>query len=80
MISKPTTAHVDRLVAHTVASLPDSLRERKILLVTLHALAPRDYEHRDDIMAMVEALRQHEELQLKFSGLIGRNGGTTTTK
>jgi hypothetical protein len=66
MNSKPTKEHVNAFVEHVVATLPDSLRLRKICLVTLESLLPRDYPGRHQLAKLTETLRAHEGAQLHF--------------
>lgn len=63
------TEHIDQFVAHTMANLPDSLKARKTVLVTLHTLLPRDYERTDEIGQMIQSLNHQEALQVKFTNL-----------
>ncbi len=75
MNAKPTSAHLAVLVAHTIATLPDSFRTRKTVLVTLDALLPRDSDLRPQLIKLIDAMRTHEAAQLKFSNLDGHGDG-----
>lgn len=66
MSAKPSREHIDAMVAHVVATLPDSLKLRKTVLVTLLSVLPRGYEGRFKIAKLLEALRAHDLAQLKF--------------
>lgn len=54
-------------VAHVVASLPDSLRLRKAVLVTLLSLLPRNYNRRDDLNILLYNLSYHIDDQQKLA-------------
>lgn len=73
--------HLDRFVARNMETLPDSLTDRKEHLVTLLSLLPKNYARRSGVVMALEAIRTHEQEQLKFRELLnpsqhdGHNGG-----
>lgn len=69
MNAKPTKEHLDAFVAHSMATLPDSFRLRKTVLITLLSLLPKKYEGRFQVAQVLEALHTHENAQLKFAAL-----------
>lgn len=74
MSTKPTAHHLDSFVAHSVSTLPDSLRARKTILVTLLSLLPKNYHDRARLWKLLENLHQHESAQLKFNTIIRHDG------
>lgn len=74
MNAKPTAQHLDAFVSHTMATLPDSLRLRKVVLVTLISLLPKTYPGRNRILKLIEALRAHENTQLTFRAMFQGDG------
>ena len=65
--------HLDHFVARFMANLPDSLAARKEDLVTLLVLLPKNYPRRFEVIQAIDALRAHEQAQLKFQQVL--NGG-----
>ena len=66
----------DLLTSIVIGHLPESIEERKRVLVTLHATLPRDYIHRRELEAMIRALNDHARHQLEFAALLK---GTTAS-
>lgn len=67
MRKSPTSQELDQLVAITMGALPDSLRARKVALVTLLFLLPRDYAGREIVSEALQGLRIHEQAQARFT-------------
>lgn len=67
--------HLDIFVRHTVATLPDSLRLRKTILVTTLSLLPKTYPRRFELKSMLENIHAHDRAQLKFQELLVEGGG-----
>lgn len=67
----------DALVRHVVATLPDSMIERRRVLVSTLAVLPRDYPHRDWVSTLIHDLQVSERDQLKFLEIISSAGAGT---
>jgi hypothetical protein len=61
---------LNHLVAHTVATLPDSLTARKQLLTDIVRLLPPKDHYRQRAMQMLAFLESHEQQQLEFTKLL----------
>lgn len=64
MNNRPQPEHLDALVRAVV--LPESLAERKAVLVTLHALLPKTYDRRALVALQITSLREAELAQLRL--------------
>lgn len=73
MNAHPTQEHIDTFVAHISATLPDSIRARKTVLIVLLDLLPKKHTaHRTAIIHMLESLRIHESKQLELAGITAK--------
>lgn len=75
MKSKPTSEHFAVFANHVVRSLPDSLRERKVILTCLLSSLPKDHDMRSEVVTLLQHLRAHDAAQLKFNVAPEQNGG-----
>ncbi len=64
MIPKPTTDHLDALVA--AIQLPENLAARRTILVTLLALLPKTYDRRELISQQIHHIRSAEAIQMRL--------------
>lgn len=67
------------ILAHAIATLPDSIRERKFLLAALLVILPKDHPLRDRVEGLRLHLESHEQHQLnlglEFSNLANAGDG-----
>ena len=64
----------DAAVRHVVATLPDSIKQRRDVLVVLSRGLAADYPHRAWIAQMIDDCNRAERDQLKFLAVLTHTG------
>ncbi len=62
-----TAYHIHQLALHAMATLPDSIRERKQLLPHVVGALPRNDDTRLSAQAMLKVIQQQDLLQREFA-------------
>jgi hypothetical protein len=55
------------LAQHAIATLPDSISARKVLLGTIVDVLPRDHAARSDAQLLLQSIRKQDELQAELT-------------
>lgn len=62
----------DRIVAHVISTLPDSIQARKAILADLIEIMDRKHPDFKQLQMMLILLEIHEQHQLDLPGLLNR--------
>ena len=71
---KPHIVSSAILVAHALATLPDSVQQRRQLLVASLGVLPLDHPKRADVKLLIELLDQFDRAQLQLALNLGKGG------